>query len=202
MKPPTIALLVVALLAVGLISWRYSANNKPAPTRMKSIASLSNPAPPSAASSPVSNSSDSEPLAKKLPRLAPAKISELETQATGLVKKMNVADLDPQIPAQHFEEWFRNTMGPEESYTWELNDCGEATGDPDIDKQRDMPLCVEARAQSPPDIEIETSVILQVGTQRQGFFAKPVLRAIVQQEGEELIDIKHLHDLSEPHPVN
>ena len=66
-----------------------------------------------------------------------------------------------------------------------------------------MPMCVEARAQSAPELEMETSVILQVGTERQGLFAKPVLRAILQQEGEEIIDIKKLHDLSEPYrPVN
>ena len=115
---------------------------------------------------------------------------------------MNVAELDPQIPSQRFEDWFRGTMGPEVSYFWELNDCGEATGDPHTDQQRDLPLCVEARAQSPPNVEIDTSVVVQVGTQRKGLFGKPVLRAIMQQEGEELIDIKNLHDLSVSHPVN
>ena len=115
---------------------------------------------------------------------------------------MNVAELDPQIPPQRFEDWFCGTMGPEESYFWELNDCGEASGDPATDQKRDLPLCVEARAQSPPNVETDTRVIVQVGTQRKGLFAKPVLRAIMQQEGEELIDIKRLHDLSVPHPVN
>ena len=112
-----------------------------------------------------------------------------------MVKRADVATLDPALPSQRFEEWFRQTMGPEDSYTWELNDCGEATGNPATDRQRDMPLCVEVRAHGPQEREMDTSVMLQVGTERKGLFAKPVLRGIVQQEGEEFIDIKHLHDL-------
>jgi hypothetical protein len=173
---------------------------------MQSIASLSRaqqaapirPAQP--AVEPVSNDSDS--FAKNLPKLTTAKVSDLEVRATALAKKVDVVALDPQLHSQKFEDWFRQAMGPEESYTWEMNDCGEATGDPDTDRQRDMPICIEARAQSPAEMEMETSVILQVGTEQKGLFDKPVLRAIVQQEGEEYIDIKHLHDLSSQNPVD
>ena len=27
---------------------------------------------------------------------------------------------------------------------WEVNDCGEQTGDPEVDSERDLPICVEA----------------------------------------------------------
>jgi hypothetical protein len=201
MKSPTIAACALVVLALGLLSWKYSAEP---PRRMQSIASLSHQKqtlPPRATPATPADS-DSDSFQKKLPKLAPPRIGELEGRATALVKKMDVAALDPQLPSQRFEEWFRNTMGGSDSYTYELNDCGESSGDPDTDSQRDLPLCVEARAQSEPELEQETSVILQVGTQRQGLFAQPVLRAIVQQEGEEFIDIKKLHDLAERHPVD
>jgi len=201
MKSPTITVCTLVVLALGLLAWTYSGS---APRPMRSIASISRDrqsSPPRATPARASGS-DSDSFQKSLPKLAPAKMGELESRATALVKKTDVAALDPQLPSQHFEQWFRNTMGGADSYTYELNDCGESSGDPDTDNQRDLPLCVEARAQSEPELELETSVILQVGTQRQGLFAQPVLRAIVQQEGEEFIDIKKLHDLAEPHPVD
>ena len=191
-------------VAVGLLSWRYSARTKPTFSRMQSIASTAKQAPVADREDDftVPSAASPEPFAKSLPRLAPSGLSELETRATSLVKRLDVSALDPDIPSQHFAEWFQQTMGAEQSISWELNDCGEARGNPELDKQRDMPLCVEARAQSAPQLETETSVILQVGTERKGLFAKPVLRAIVQQEGDEFVDIKNLHDLAPSHPVN
>lgn len=203
MKSPAITVCALVVLVLGLLSWKYSAGT---PRHMQSIARLSQQrqaSPPRATPATSTNSdSDSDSFQKSLPKLAPAKMGELESRATALVKKMDVAELDPQLQSQRFEEWFRNTMGGSDSYTYELNDCGESSGDPDTDTQRDLPLCVEARAQSEPELELETSVILQVGTQRRGLFPQPVLRAIVQQEGEEFIDVKKLHDLAEAHPVD
>jgi hypothetical protein len=201
MKSPTITVCALIVLALGLLSWKYSGSS---PRRMQSIASISRgrQSLPPRATPATSTAPDSDSFQKSLPKLAPARIGELESRATTLVKKTDVAALDPQLPSQHFEQWFRHTMGGAGSYTYELNDCGESTGDPDTDSQRDLPLCVEARAVSEPELEQETSVILQVGTQRQGLFSQPVLRAIVQQEGEEFIDVKKLHDLAEQHPVN
>ncbi len=93
-------------------------------------------------------------------------------------------------------------MGPDQSYTWELNDCGEATGNPEVDRQRDMPMCIEARAKGPVELETETSVIVQVGTEHLGLLTKPVLRGIVQQEGDDITDIKNLHDLAQQNQLN
>src|SRR5256885_13656234 len=158
MKSPTITVCALVVLALGLLSWKYSAD--PAPRHMQSIARLSQQrqASPPRATPATSTDSGSDSFQKSLPKLAPAKIGELESRATSLVKKMDVAALDPQLPSQRFEEWFRNTMGGSDSYTYELNDCGESTGDPDTDTQRDLPLCVEARAQSEPELELEPSV--------------------------------------------
>src|SRR5438270_6213643 len=144
MKPPTITICAVIVLATGLLSWKYSGVE---PRRMQSISSLSQrrqAAPPRATPAPpAASDSSSDSFQKSLPKLAPARMGELESRATSLVKKTDVATLDPQIHSQRFEEWFRNTMGGADSYTYELNDCGESSGDPDTDNQRDLPLCVE-----------------------------------------------------------
>src|SRR5438094_327730 len=149
-SPTTLGLVLAVLLTLGLISWRYSAANQPAHARMRPISSAGEPKAglskqPTGTAPSLENS---ESFAKSLPRLAPSGAGELASRATELVKRMDVATLDPDLPSQHFEEWFRETMGPEQSITWELNECGEATGNPQVDRQRDMPICVEARAQS------------------------------------------------------
>src|SRR5436305_6886083 len=141
MKSPTIAVGALVVLALGLLSWKYSGDTPP--RHMQSIARLTQQRQGSPSRATPANSTDSDSAGdsfqKSLPKLAPARIGELESRATALVKKMDVAALDPQLPSQRFEEWFRNTMGGSDSYTYELNDCGEGTGDPDTDKDRDMP---------------------------------------------------------------
>ena len=57
---------------------------------------------------------------------------------------------------------------PQTPITWEVNDCGEQTGNPEADKGRDFPICVEAQAtlQKKRTLSISVSVgTLQTGVQ-------------------------------------
>ena len=55
--------------------------------------------------------------------------------------------------------------GSRSKLAWEVNDCGEATGSA-ADKDRDLPVCVEARGRVSRGREIVVSVA--VGTSRTG----------------------------------
>ena len=77
--------------------------------------------------------------------------------------------------------------------TWEVNDCGEQTGNPEIDSGRDSPLCVEA------DFDkdyVAVSVMVSVGTFKKGPFGAPALfsLSITEQNGRSR-PVRHLDDL-------
>lgn len=74
-----------------------------------------------------------------------ADYKSFEEQAIAMVKATPVSSIESGKPAQPFGEWFNNLAGKDAKLSWELNDCGEGTGGP-ADQERDMPLCVGARA--------------------------------------------------------
>lgn len=57
-------------------------------------------------------------------------------------------------------------MGSDSPPSWGLNDCGEQTGQPDIDAARDVPICAELQAQLPQGRSIH--LLFLVGTQSKG----------------------------------
>src|SRR5438309_11974924 len=63
-------------------------------------------------------------------------------------KRINVCRLDPRLPRQRFDRWFKEIVGPSAKIEWEVNDCGEQTGSP-ADKGRDFPFCAQAEATLP-----------------------------------------------------
>lgn len=71
-----------------------------------------------------------------------------ERKMIAMVKAMPVSGIESGKSGQSFGEWFGNLAGKDAKLSWELNDCGEGTGGP-ADQERDMPLCVGARAELP-----------------------------------------------------
>jgi len=88
-----------------------------------------------------------------------------DAQAIVLAKRTVVRQLEPVLPAVTFEEWLRTTAGMAFS-TWGVNDCGEQTGNPDLDRGRDFPMCVESITSLTGNRKLVVSLV--VGTLKRG----------------------------------
>ena len=109
-------------------------------------------------------------------------------------KRINVCRLDPRLPRQRFDRWFKEIVGPSAKIEWEVNDCGEQTGSP-ADKGRDFPFCAQAEATLPDGRK--AVVRISVGTFKRGLSGEPKLfDAFIEREGQ-FYTIKQLGDLSE-----
>jgi hypothetical protein len=86
-------------------------------------------------------------------------------------KAIQVSQLDSKLAAIPFERWLIKEAGEGAQVTWEVNDCGEQTGEAE-DADRDFPECVEANARLPDKRVIVVSIV--VGTYKKGISGKPV----------------------------
>jgi hypothetical protein len=89
-----------------------------------------------------------------------------DAQAIAAAKNTSVHRLDPSLPDTPFVKWLRVVVGPQAHITWELNDCGEQTGNPESDKGRDFPMCAEAQVTLQRNNKL--SIALSVGTLKTG----------------------------------
>ena len=128
-------------------------------------------------------------LAAPLP--VPGQGSEEEALERG--RKTPAAELDAALPRTPFGAWFARLMGPKAKLYWEMNDCGEQTGDPAVDSPRDIPVCVAAAAQLEDGREI--SVVIQVGTWEKGLTGKPVVRDLYWTQEQIVHPLRRLSEL-------
>lgn len=98
--------------------------------------------------------------------LAPTAQAPEPSPAIDVAKRAIVSDLDKTLPRVTVDGWLRELVGPQAVVTWDVNDCGEQTGDPVVDRGRDFPMCAEARVALPDKRTLSLS--LAVGTQRRG----------------------------------
>ena len=63
---------------------------------------------------------------------------------------------------------------------WEVNDCGEQTGSPTVDRGRDFPMCVEAEVFLKDQRSLNVSVA--VGTFKKGVVDRPVVWSVILTE--------------------
>ncbi|HET9179175.1 MAG TPA: hypothetical protein VFQ24_12530 [Terriglobia bacterium] len=89
-----------------------------------------------------------------------------DARAIAAAKNTSVHRLDPSLPDKPLEKWLQNVVGPHTPIAWEVNDCGEQTGNPESDKGRDFPICVEAQVTLPQKHTLSVSV--SVGTLNTG----------------------------------
>lgn len=116
-----------------------------------------------------------------------------EQEAIQRVQRLPASQLEPSLPPQPFAAWLKEALGPQAGIEWEVNDCGEQTGDPEADKGRDFPACVAAHATLPDDREVE--VLVAVGTRQLGFVGQPALRAVSLYESGNWSDLDRLAEL-------
>ncbi len=118
-----------------------------------------------------------------------------EDRAIEHVKHMPVSKLDSALPDVMFAAWFERIVGKDAKVRWEMNDCGEQTADPKIDRQNDAPVCVGAYADMPDGRKVV--VLLNVGTVRKGAGdAARVFDAYLEVGGKQQ-QAKRLHNLED-----
>jgi hypothetical protein len=110
------------------------------------------------------------------------------------VRSTVAREFDPQLPPTSLNEWLEGTVGSQDRMHWEVNDCGEQTGNPALDRGRDFPKCVQLRA------ELEGGraliLLLSAGSQRRQPAASPGYRfgVLTLPRGGQL-QIRRLSDL-------
>lgn len=129
--------------------------------------------------------------------LLPASAQDLqqEDRAITFVKGTPAKDFDSALPKVRFERWLLDVVPPKTKLLWELNDCGEQTGDPAIDSQRDIPLCVETGGTLPDGRRFSIQIV--IGTSQKAKLEKPALRSIIIELNKRLAEVKRLRDLPE-----
>ena len=113
--------------------------------------------------------------------------------AIDLLEQYPTARLDSLLPKTAFLGWFRNVVGSDAKITWEINDCGEQTGVPAVDQQRDIPVCFEISALL-PDRRV-VGVAIAVGTEKKGLSGAPAVYNIYIDTDKGTQHIKRLRDL-------
>ena len=107
-----------------------------------------------------------------------------DAEAIAAAKNTSAHRLDPSLPEKSLAQWLRDVVGPHTPIAWEVNDCGEQTGNPIADKGRDFPTCAEAQVALPGKRTLYVS--FSVGTVKTGVRAASVQFAyavIVQPAG-------------------
>lgn len=111
-------------------------------------------------------------------------------------KSLLAKDYDSSLPSVSIEQWLESILPHGTVTVWGNNetDCGEQTGDPDIDKERDMPLCVEVTL-----VQKNRTVgylSLLVGTDKKGKLKNNAgLYYGFIKQGEKTINLKKLREL-------
>ncbi len=94
-----------------------------------------------------------------------------DAAAIRAAKSAIVRSMDSSLPSTSFEVWLRSAVGARAETKWEVNDCGEQTGNPKEDQGRDFPICAEARVTMSGKRTL--SVSLAVGRLKGGVSGRP-----------------------------
>jgi hypothetical protein len=102
-------------------------------------------------------------------------LSKRDKQAIEQAKNVLVSTFDKRLPKVTLE-YFLKSESDNGRIAWEVNDCGEQTGNPAIDRGRDLPLCAQATV-SGPNLRL-IIVVLAVGTFHKGVTGTPELSSV------------------------
>jgi hypothetical protein len=108
-----------------------------------------------------------------------------DAKAIEAAKHTSVRQIEKSLPDKPFEKWLRDLIGPQAQMVWEVNDCGEQSGNPEIDKGRNFPMCVSALVDLPSGRKLDVQLV--VGTFKSGVKTEPAsfnLAAIVTPNGQ------------------
>jgi len=82
-----------------------------------------------------------------------------------------VYTFDKSLPKVSLEDFLKQSTN-NALLTWEVNDCGEQSGDPE-DSQRDLPICAQVTLKATNGRT--ATVMVAVGTEQKGVSGKPEL---------------------------
>jgi hypothetical protein len=107
-----------------------------------------------------------------------------DAKAIEAAKHTNVQQIETSLPDKSFDKWLGDLVGARQ-ISWEVNDCGEQSGNPEADKGRDFPMCVSAVVDLGGKQRLD--VMLVVGTFKTGVHPGPAgfcLTAIQSPNGQ------------------
>jgi hypothetical protein len=138
------------------------------------------------------------PLAAQKPQPPSPLDRPFEDRLVTLVKGTPAKDYDGDLPKLRFERWLLDVAGPKVALEWELNDCGEQTGDPAVDSKRDIPACVGVLGTLADGRKFQ--ILVAVGVIPQGSNAikprgKPAIREIIVEWNGRIHQVARLRDL-------
>lgn len=81
-------------------------------------------------------------------------------------KSTLASQVEPGLADETIDVWLAGVIGQQVPTVWGINDCGEQTGDPAVDKERDLPICGELEATLAPDRSVY--LYFSLGTQSLG----------------------------------
>ncbi|MBI3585741.1 MAG: hypothetical protein HY088_01265 [Ignavibacteriales bacterium] len=115
-----------------------------------------------------------------------------EDAAIKYAQKISVAKLDSTLTGKPLADWLRGIVGKNATIHWELNDCGEQTGNPEVDEKRDIPACVGL------DVDLmdgrKVSMAILIGTYKKGIFGSPEIYDIFIDSNDGYHSIKRLSE--------
>ena len=107
-------------------------------------------------------------------------------------KALLVSSLDGSLPKVSLD-YFLKYESAGATIHWEVNDCGEQTGNPETDKDSDFPVCVEA------DFDVDhraITIFIAIGTVKKGVSGPPALfSATITEPDGKIKSLRQLGDL-------
>jgi hypothetical protein len=120
-----------------------------------------------------------------------------DAKAIEAAKHTSIRQIETSLPDKPFEKWLRDLIGPQAHMIWEVNDCGEQTGNPEVDKGRDFPMCVSAVVDLTGKRKLDVQLV--VGTFKSGIKTGPASfhHAAILAPGGQIDFVKSLSLLTE-----
>lgn len=123
----------------------------------------------------------------------PTSARQTEKDAIQHAKGASVHTLDARLSDVSLESFLKQE-GNGASIVWEVNDCGEQTGNPEADQGRDFPMCVEA------DMDLKdrrtVNILVVVGTFKKGLVGAPSLWSLTLSDASGHVrSVRRLGDL-------
>ena len=121
--------------------------------------------------------------------------TQAEDEHVKRAMSLTARDFDRVLPDQPIEVWLRSNLPARYEIIWgeHITDCGEGTGT-EIDKERDIPICLEVVLKEGP--EIKGYLALFVGTGKRGLFKEGYgLYFGYLQHGENRYNFRRLRDV-------
>ena len=128
---------------------------------------------------------------------SPVQNSSDNNKAIETAKHTSVRQIDNLLPDKSFEQWLRELVGANTRIVWEVNDCGEQSGNPEIDRGRNFPMCVSALVDLAINEKLDVQLV--VGTFKSGVDTGPASfhHAAVFTPSGKIEFVKSLSQLSE-----